>query len=179
MRIYHRNRLCLNAFGFESPPSATSIGEEEKVYGNRVGPCSVQVEVFEAVTQVCLVGFVCFMCPGMFNVLTDLGAGGQVDATNSTNSNAAHYAIFAFFAFFSGSVGAVLHRVTIYSSMFSSMHNVLGPRLCLVFGTIYTLLPSCMFSVVPTPFSIYLQYRAVQQISIPVQATLSSSLELY
>jgi len=98
-----------------------SIGEEEKVYESRAGPCSVQVEVFEGwrgvyyhpVTQVCLVGFVCFMCPGMFNALTGLGAGGQVDATSSANSNAAHYATFAFFAFFSGSVGAVLHHATI------------------------------------------------------------------
>ncbi|KAH7907552.1 MFS general substrate transporter [Hygrophoropsis aurantiaca] len=69
-------------------------------------------------TQVALLGFVCFMCPGMFNALTGLGGGGKVDPTSNSNSNAALYATFAFFAFFSGSA-----------------INVLGPRLALILGT--------------------------------------------
>jgi hypothetical protein len=40
----------------------------------------------------------------MFNALTGLGGGGQIDATSSANANAALYSTFAFFAFFSGSV---------------------------------------------------------------------------
>ncbi|KAG2343340.1 MFS general substrate transporter [Suillus weaverae] len=64
---------------------------------------------------VCLVGFVCFMCPGIFNALSGLGAGGQVYATTSPNAIATHYAFFAFFA--------------------GSVHNVLGSRLCLFLGT--------------------------------------------
>ncbi|KIK37066.1 hypothetical protein CY34DRAFT_477572 [Suillus luteus UH-Slu-Lm8-n1] len=103
---------------------------EEKAHGSGSETSSThQLEIYErprgwrgiyyhTATQVCLVGFVCFMCPGMFNALTGLGAGGQVDATSSANANAALYATFAFFAFFSGSV-----------------HNVLGPRLCLLLGT--------------------------------------------
>src|ERR1700755_1225232 len=34
-------------------------------------------------TQVVLLGFVCFSCPGLFNALNGLGAGGQVDGTTS------------------------------------------------------------------------------------------------
>lgn len=59
---------------------------------------------YHPATQVCLLGLVCFMCPGMFNALTGLGAGGQIDATSSANANSALYATFAFCAFFSGSV---------------------------------------------------------------------------
>ncbi|KAF9261909.1 MFS general substrate transporter [Marasmius fiardii PR-910] len=55
-------------------------------------------------TQTCLVGFVCFMCPGLFNALTGLGAGGQVDSTTSANANAALYSTFAVFGFFGGSI---------------------------------------------------------------------------
>ncbi|KAG0698388.1 MFS general substrate transporter [Suillus ampliporus] len=107
-----------------------SATEEEKVHTGRSETSSAeQVEIFERprgwrgvyyhpTTQVCLVGFVCFMCPGMFNALNGLGGGGQIDATSSANANSALYATFAFFAFFSGSV-----------------HNVLGPRLCLMLGT--------------------------------------------
>ncbi|KAF5355793.1 hypothetical protein D9756_004299 [Leucocoprinus leucothites] len=69
-------------------------------------------------TQVTLLGFVCFMCPGLFNALTGLGAGGQVDPTTNSNANAALYATFAFFAFFAGSI-----------------NNVLGSRLTLLLGS--------------------------------------------
>lgn len=54
--------------------------------------------------QVALLGFVCFMCPGMFNALTGLGGGGQVNTKDQANANAALYATFAFFGFFSGYV---------------------------------------------------------------------------
>lgn len=55
-------------------------------------------------TQVVLLGFVCFMCPGLFNALNGLGAGGQVDSTTSANANSTLYATFAVAAFFAGSV---------------------------------------------------------------------------
>ncbi|KAF9040597.1 major facilitator superfamily domain-containing protein [Panaeolus papilionaceus] len=70
------------------------------------------------VTQVTMLGFVCFMCPGLFNALNGLGGGGQVDSTTSANSNAAVYATFAFSAFFAGSI-----------------NNKLGARLTLLLGT--------------------------------------------
>ena len=49
-----------------------------------------------------MLGFVCFMCPGLFNALNGLGGGGQVDATTSANANSALYATFAVAAFFAG-----------------------------------------------------------------------------
>ncbi|KAG1762778.1 MFS general substrate transporter [Suillus occidentalis] len=70
------------------------------------------------VTQVSMLGLVCFMCPGMFNALSGLGGGGQVNTTDQANANATLYATFAFFGFFSGSV-----------------NNVLGARRTLMLGT--------------------------------------------
>ncbi|KAG1732060.1 MFS general substrate transporter [Suillus lakei] len=73
---------------------------------------------YHPVTQVSMLGFVCFMCPGMFNALSGLGGGGQINSTDQANSSAAVNSTFAFFAFFSGSV-----------------NNVLGPRRTLMLGT--------------------------------------------
>jgi hypothetical protein len=56
------------------------------------------------VTQVSMLGLVCFMCPGMFNALSGLGGGGQVNTKDQANANATLNATFAFFAFFSGYV---------------------------------------------------------------------------
>lgn len=56
------------------------------------------------VTQVAMLGVVCFMCPGLFNALNGLGGGGQLDHMTSANANSALYATFAFFAFFAGCV---------------------------------------------------------------------------
>ena len=54
--------------------------------------------------QVTMLGFVCFMCPGMFNALGGIGGGGQVNTTAQSNAATATYSTFAFFAFFSGFV---------------------------------------------------------------------------
>ncbi|EGO03434.1 hypothetical protein SERLA73DRAFT_46162 [Serpula lacrymans var. lacrymans S7.3] len=65
-----------------------------------------------------MLGFVCFMCPGMFNALTGLGGGGQVDSRTSANANCTLYSTFAFFSFFAGTV-----------------NNMLGSRVTLILGT--------------------------------------------
>ena len=57
---------------------------------------------YNPVTQVCLLGLVCFMCPGSFNALNGLGAAGRVDSTVNSNSNSALYATFTVAAFFAG-----------------------------------------------------------------------------
>lgn len=57
---------------------------------------------YHPITQLVMLGFVCFLCPGMFNALTGLGGGGQMNATTSANSTCALYSTYAFFAFFSG-----------------------------------------------------------------------------
>lgn len=54
--------------------------------------------------QLILVAFVCFLCPGMFNAINGLGAGGQVNATTSNNANTALYSTFSVLGFFAGSI---------------------------------------------------------------------------
>lgn len=58
---------------------------------------------YHPIFQVSMLGFVCFMCPGMFNALGGIGGGGKVDPTAQDNASTATYATFAFTAFFSGS----------------------------------------------------------------------------
>ncbi|KAF7301534.1 hypothetical protein MIND_00718900 [Mycena indigotica] len=55
-------------------------------------------------TQVAMVGFVCFMCPGLFNSLSGIGGGGQEDAKTADNSNVALYSTFAVMSFFAGTI---------------------------------------------------------------------------
>lgn len=59
-------------------------------------------------TQIVMLGFVCFMGPGLFNAMNGLGGGGQLDETTGANANSALYATFAAMAFFSGCVHAHL-----------------------------------------------------------------------
>lgn len=47
------------------------------------------------VAQLIIVAFVCFLCPGMFNALSGMGGGGQVDHTAADNANVALYSTFA------------------------------------------------------------------------------------
>lgn len=74
---------------------------------------------YHPVTQVLMLGFVCFMGPGIFIALTGLGGGGQVNSSVQANASAILYATFAFFGLFSGSI-----------------NNVLGPRWTLILGTL-------------------------------------------
>lgn len=67
--------------------------------------------------QLILVAMVCFLCPGMFNAITGLGGGGQVDPTVNDHANTALYSTFAVTAFFSGTIA-----------------NMLGVKLTLSFG---------------------------------------------
>ncbi|XP_074320371.1 UNC93-like protein 1 [Silene latifolia] len=67
--------------------------------------------------QVILIGLVCFCCPGMFNALSGMGGGGQVDHTAANNANTALYITFAIFGILGGGI-----------------YNILGPRLTLLAG---------------------------------------------
>lgn len=67
--------------------------------------------------QVVLIGVVCFCCPGMFNALSGMGGGGQVDHTASNNANTALYTTFAVFGVLGGGI-----------------YNILGPHLTLFAG---------------------------------------------
>ncbi|KAE8077582.1 hypothetical protein FH972_016134 [Carpinus fangiana] len=67
--------------------------------------------------QVSLIGLVCFCCPGMFNALSGMGGGGQVNHSVANNANTALYTTFAVFGVLGGGI-----------------YNILGPRLTLVSG---------------------------------------------
>lgn len=54
--------------------------------------------------QIIFVALVCFLCPGMFNAVNGLGAGGQVSAVDINNANTALYSTFAGVGFFCGSI---------------------------------------------------------------------------
>ncbi|KAJ1917114.1 hypothetical protein H4219_003375 [Mycoemilia scoparia] len=74
-------------------------------------------------TQIVILGFVCFFCPGMFNALNGMGGGGQKDQTIGNNANTALYACFTVFGLTGG--------------MFV---NMFGVRLCMfVTGLFYAL----------------------------------------
>ncbi|KAL6791130.1 major facilitator superfamily domain-containing protein [Trichoderma sp. SZMC 28013] len=81
-----------------------------KIFGREIYYASPRV-------QLVLVALVCFLCPGMYNSLTGLGGGGQVDPTAQDHSSVALYSTFAAVGFFSGTFA-----------------NRLGLRLTLGFG---------------------------------------------
>lgn len=68
-------------------------------------------------TQLLLVSFVCFLCPGMYNALNGLGGGGISNADASNKAAIALNSTFAVVGFFSGSI-----------------INKLGLTLCLIIG---------------------------------------------
>ncbi len=55
-------------------------------------------------SQLAIVAFVCFLCPGMFNAVSGLGAAGQVDTYDINNATTAIYATFSVVGFFAGSI---------------------------------------------------------------------------
>ncbi|KAJ1952599.1 hypothetical protein EC988_003465 [Linderina pennispora] len=71
-------------------------------------------------TQVVLVGFVCFLNPGMYNALNGMGGGGQVDHTTGSNANTALYCTFVVFGVIGGSIVNLFGvRWTIFGSGFT------------------------------------------------------------
>lgn len=52
--------------------------------------------------QLFMVAMVCFMCPGMYNSLSGLGGGGQLNETAADNSTVALYSTFSVVGFFAG-----------------------------------------------------------------------------
>lgn len=71
------------------------------------------------VVQVALVGMVCFLTSGMYNSITGIGGGGQVNASTSNKSAVALNSTFSVVSFFAGTV-----------------HNKLGSRLTLGLGAL-------------------------------------------
>ncbi|KAJ2450654.1 hypothetical protein EV183_004154 [Coemansia sp. RSA 2336] len=63
-----------------------------------------KIRYYSPMTQVVLVGLVCFFCPGMYNALNGMGGGGQVDRTTGNNANTALYCTFIVFGILGGSI---------------------------------------------------------------------------
>ncbi|KAI9259317.1 major facilitator superfamily domain-containing protein [Sporodiniella umbellata] len=61
---------------------------------------------YTPIVQVVILGFVCLCCPGMFNALLGLGAGGSMSSNVALidSANGALYGCFAIVGFFSGTV---------------------------------------------------------------------------
>ncbi|ORX64766.1 MFS general substrate transporter [Basidiobolus meristosporus CBS 931.73] len=89
-------------------------------------------------TQVVLIGFVCFCCPGMFNCINGMGAGGQQAGNTATNGNVALYCTFAVFGVFGG-----------------AFYNYFGIRSCLLGGGVtYALYTGSLLYVRKTAYKI-------------------------
>lgn len=92
-------------------------GDEEAAQGPNQVPRKSLLRYNSPLVQVSLIGLVCFCCPGMFNALSGMGGGGQVDTTAANNANTALYTTFAVFGVLGGGI-----------------YNVLGPQLTLFSG---------------------------------------------
>ncbi|KAH0542843.1 hypothetical protein FGG08_002797 [Glutinoglossum americanum] len=69
----------------------------------RIGPIRLPWYA-SPMSQLLVVSFVCFLCPGMFNALSGLGGGGQVNPNVNNSANVALYSTFASVAFFAGTI---------------------------------------------------------------------------
>lgn len=82
------------------------------------------------IAQCIIISCVHLLVVGMFNVLSALGGGGQVNATTSNNANTILYSLFCFFSLTAGSVV-----------------NFLGPKITLAMGGVgYSLLSASYWS---------------------------------
>lgn len=91
-------------------------------------------------TQLVLIAFVCFMCPGMFNAVSGMGGGGQVNASVADKANVALYSTFAVIGMFmtvadSVRITPVLTRS--FPGFFAgTIVNAVGVKIALSFGGI-------------------------------------------
>jgi hypothetical protein len=93
-------------------PSAEEAGIQTKKTGwkyktRRVGPYTIPCYASPEI-QLLIVAFVCFLCPGMFNALSGMGGGGQVDPKPADDANMALYATFSVIGFFAGTFTNVI-----------------------------------------------------------------------
>lgn len=65
-------------------------------------PPSLPPYISPDIEIVILVGFVCFLCPGMFNALSGMGGGGQIDGSLNAKAQTALYSTFAVIGFSAG-----------------------------------------------------------------------------
>lgn len=97
--------------------------------------------------QISLIGFICFCCPGMFNAVNGMGAGGQEDPQAANNGLTALYATFAVFGLLGGGI-----------------YNLLGPHKTLFFG--------CSFYILYVGSFLYYNHHSDQAFVIAAGALL-------
>jgi hypothetical protein len=84
-------------------PTQTVMGKPWMYKRIKLGPITLP-HYASPKFQVGFVAMVCFLCPGMFNAVNGLGAGGLVSAHDINNANVALYSTFAGVGFFCGSI---------------------------------------------------------------------------
>ncbi|KAJ0765029.1 putative Ion channel regulatory protein, UNC-93 [Helianthus annuus] len=92
-------------------------GDQKTGYQETGSPNNSVFRFNSPLIQVILIGLVCFCCPGMFNALSGMGGGGQLDHNVVNNANTALYTTFAIFGILGGGI-----------------YNIIGPRLTLFSG---------------------------------------------
>ncbi|KAI5799921.1 major facilitator superfamily domain-containing protein [Geopyxis carbonaria] len=97
------------------------------------------------IAQVVLMGFICFMCPGMFNALNGMGGGGQIDGSVNAKTQTALYSTFAVFGFTAGTFlnyfgarstlafGGIGYSV--YAASYLSYNHTANVGFCIFAGT--------------------------------------------
>ncbi|GAW02736.1 duf895 domain membrane protein [Lentinula edodes] len=107
---------ALTDMSFHDEKAGSEDGAEAVMHEQRTG---WKGTYYHPLTQIVMLGFVCFMGPGLFNAVNGLGGGGQLDPTTSANANVATYSTFAAVGFFAGSI-----------------NNKLGSKMTLQIGTL-------------------------------------------
>ncbi|KAG9527192.1 MFS general substrate transporter, partial [Aureobasidium melanogenum] len=97
----HEVESASDSVGNGTTEIALPVGR--KYRSTKIGPVTLPHYASPA-TQLVIVAFVCFLCPGMFNALSGMGGGGQVSANAADEANVALYACFSVVGFFAGSI---------------------------------------------------------------------------
>lgn len=103
--------MSAGSAGTDSPPPEIIHGSvEDRPQGKpwmykklKLGPITIPPYASPEF-QIVFVALVCFLCPGMFNAVNGLGAGGLISAHDINNANTALYSTFSVVGFFAGSI---------------------------------------------------------------------------
>ncbi|CAA6666931.1 unnamed protein product [Spirodela intermedia] len=131
--------------------SKEAEGDAGAAEGGAVEPPGRRFRYNSPLAQVVLIGLVCFCCPGMFNALSGMGGGGQVDHDAANDANTALYTTFAVFGVLGGGV-----------------YNLFGPRL--------TLFAGCSTYVLYAGSFLYYNHRHDQNFAVVAGAVLGGAI---
>ena len=103
----------------------------------------------QPLTQVTLLGLVCLCCPGMFNALMGLGAGGSMSSNIALTdaANGALYGCFAIVGFFAGSITNMVGVKTTLTVIFYTwiyVIHAISTQLGIYIGRLYRICIVCI-----------------------------------